>query len=72
MPSHPQRHTPADWPQRNQRFDTLRLVAALFVLWSHAYPLAGQGEREPLARLTGLDTLCGLGVAIFFRSAATC
>lgn len=55
-----------DKPQRNQRFDTLRLLAALLVLWSHAFPLSGQPEREPLARLTGLDTLGGVGVAIFF------
>jgi peptidoglycan/LPS O-acetylase OafA/YrhL len=51
---------------RNNRFDTLRLLAALMVLWSHAFPLAGLGHLEPLARLTGLDTLGGLGVAIFF------
>ncbi|MDV7393506.1 acyltransferase family protein, partial [Arthrospira platensis SPKY1] len=41
-------------------------MAALLVLWSHAFPLSGQSEREPLARLTGLDTLGGVGVAIFF------
>lgn len=52
--------------ERNNRFDTLRLFAALLVLWSHAFPLGGRPELEPLARYTGLDTLGGLGVAIFF------
>jgi peptidoglycan/LPS O-acetylase OafA/YrhL len=51
---------------RNQRFDTIRLFAALLVLWSHAFPIAGRRNQEPLARLTGLDELGGLGVAIFF------
>ncbi len=50
----------------NHRFDSLRLVAALLVLWSHSFPLAGQPQFEPLARLTGFDTLGGMGVAIFF------
>lgn len=52
--------------RHHNRFDVLRLLAALFVLWSHCYPLAGRAQDEPLARLTGLDTLGGLGVAIFF------
>lgn len=52
--------------RHNNRFDTLRLLAALLVLWSHCFPLAGRAQDEPLARLTGIDTLGGLGVAIFF------
>lgn len=43
--------------QRNGRFDTLRLLAALLVLWSHAFPLGGQPANEPLLRYTGVDSL---------------
>jgi peptidoglycan/LPS O-acetylase OafA/YrhL len=52
--------------QHDNRFDILRLLAALLVLWSHCYPLVGRAQDEPLARWTGIDTLGGLGVAIFF------
>ncbi len=48
------------------RFDTLRLVAAFCVLISHAYPISGQTVPDPFARWVGLDTLGGVGVIIFF------
>lgn len=48
------------------RFDTLRLIAAWLVLFSHAYPIAGMSTPDPFARLVGLETLGGIGVIIFF------
>lgn len=52
---------------KNNNFDELRLFAALLVLWSHSYPLSGNGNHEFLLKLTGgMDTGGGLGVAIFF------
>lgn len=50
----------------DNRFDVLRLVAAWLVLFSHCYPLGGRPLQEPLASTVGLDTLGGVGVAIFF------
>lgn len=48
------------------RFDILRLFAALCVLVSHAYPISGQSTPDPFAQWVGLDTLGGVGVIIFF------
>ena len=50
----------------HNRFDILRLFAALCVLISHAYPISGQPVPDPFARWIGLDTLGGVGVIIFF------
>jgi peptidoglycan/LPS O-acetylase OafA/YrhL len=50
----------------DNRFDILRLFAAWLVLFSHCYPLGGRPESEPLASTLGIDTLGGVGVAIFF------
>jgi peptidoglycan/LPS O-acetylase OafA/YrhL len=53
---------------RHNNFDTLRLVAATSVIFSHAF-LIGGGEldREPLMRLTGGQTVLGVvGVFVFF------
>ncbi|QTN29824.1 acyltransferase [Rhodoferax sp. AJA081-3] len=50
----------------DNRFDILRLFAAWLVLFSHCYPLGGRGGNEPLASALGIDTLGGVGVAIFF------
>ncbi len=50
----------------DNRFDILRLVAAWLVLFSHCYPLGGRPQNEPLASTLGIDTLGGVGVAIFF------
>ena len=52
--------------RHNNRFDSLRLLAAWLVLFSHCFPLGGQPQREPLASTLGIDTLGGVGVAIFF------
>lgn len=48
------------------QFDTLRLLAAWLVLFSHSYSLSGMSEREPLLRWTGQETLGGVGLAVFF------
>jgi len=50
----------------DNRFDILRLLAAWLVLFSHCYPLGGRASSEPLTRTAGIDTLGGVGVAIFF------
>ena len=49
----------------DNRFDILRLLAAWLVLFSHCYPLGGQPTLEPLMNTVGIDTLGGVGVAIF-------
>lgn len=50
----------------DNRFDILRLLAAWLVLFSHCYPLGARAQSEPLASTLGVDTLGGVGVAIFF------
>lgn len=50
----------------DNRFDILRLLAAWLVLFSHCYPLGGRASSEPLTSTVGIDTLGGVGVAIFF------
>jgi peptidoglycan/LPS O-acetylase OafA/YrhL len=45
-------------------FTVLRLLAAWLVIVSHSYELLG--ARDPLERLTGVDTLGGVGVVMFF------
>lgn len=58
---------PSSTPSHHDnRFDFLRLLAAWLVLFSHSFPLGGQPQNEPLASTLGLDTLGGVGVAIFF------
>lgn len=44
------------------QFDTLRLLAAWLVLFSHSYSLSGIPDREPLLRWTGQETLGGVGL----------
>lgn len=53
---------------RNNNLDLIRLVAAVMVIWSHAYPIVlGKGAEQPLTALTdGQFSLGDLGVAIFF------
>lgn len=46
-------------------FDFLRLVAAIMVIFSHSYPLSGNGN-EPLFKITGSMSIGKLAVAIFF------
>jgi len=43
-------------------FDLMRLVAALLVVVSHTFPLAGQAPF----RITGVEDLGALGVSVFF------
>lgn len=51
---------------RDNNFNFIRVVAALFVLVSHAYPLSrGAAEVEPLVAQLGFS-LGGLGVFTFF------
>ncbi|WFL78076.1 acyltransferase [Altererythrobacter arenosus] len=45
-------------------FDTIRLLAACAVIFSHSFPLTGR--HEPLMALTGQATLGDLAVAAFF------
>jgi peptidoglycan/LPS O-acetylase OafA/YrhL len=55
-------------PDRANNFDTLRFLAALAVLWSHAFSLSmGHLQSEPLVVLSGGQTTIGtVAVAIFF------
>src|SRR5690606_6626392 len=47
--------------------DLIRLIAAALVIWSHAYPIVGSADRNPLSKLTNAQLSLGdLGVAIFF------
>lgn len=51
---------------RDNNLNLIRMIAALAVLVSHAYPIAlGPEAVQPLQRLTG-NTLGGLAVAVFF------
>ena len=52
--------------RNNNRFDFIRLLAALLVLFSHCYPLAGRSSEEPLGKILGIEDLGSVGVAIFF------
>jgi peptidoglycan/LPS O-acetylase OafA/YrhL len=47
-------------------FDFIRFFSASLVIFSHAYPLTGFNEREPLSRLTGFIDFGTLAVRIFF------
>jgi peptidoglycan/LPS O-acetylase OafA/YrhL len=54
--------------ERRNNFDTLRLIAATAVIFSHAFLLAtGRQDGEPLMILTGGQTILGVvGVFVFF------
>jgi peptidoglycan/LPS O-acetylase OafA/YrhL len=54
--------------ERHNNFDALRLLAALSVIFSHAFLLAeGRQDHEPLMWLTGGQTILGVaGVFVFF------
>lgn len=57
-------NTPVD--HRRNNFDFLRMFAALLVLVSHAWPLTGRHDAEPLAGVIPFLSLGGVGVAVFF------
>lgn len=53
---------------KKNNFDFLRFIAAIFVIFSHAYPLSyGNNDLEPIYRLTdGRSTLGFISVGVFF------
>src|SRR6056297_3224354 len=52
---------------RNNHFNLLRMLAAIGVLVSHAYPISlGAGVEEPLERFLDGMSLGGVSVLIFF------
>lgn len=52
---------------RKNNFDFIRLIGALLVLYSHSFPLTGNGAQEPFIIFTkGQLSFGGLGVLIFF------
>jgi peptidoglycan/LPS O-acetylase OafA/YrhL len=53
---------------RDNNFDSLRLIAATAVIFSHSFLLVDQNEvREPFVRLLGPHNIAGLyGVLVFF------
>lgn len=63
---HPEASPVTALNREDNRFDVLRLLAAWLVLFSHCYPLGGRPTLEPLMSTVGIDTLGGVGVAIFF------
>ena len=62
------RMPPAPAMLRHNNFDALRLVAAVSVMFSHAFLIAeGSQRHEPLIVLTGNQAILGLcGVFVFF------
>lgn len=52
-------------PARNRNLDLIRLIAAILVMFSHSYPLAGRGADEPFVRLLG-HTGGDIAVSTFF------
>lgn len=59
-----QHRTLASFASAPNGFNTIRLIAAIAVIFSHAFPIAG--SIEPLENLTGHTSLGKLAVAAFF------
>lgn len=55
-----------DAGHRRNNFDFLRIVAALMVVFGHAYVLSGRNDLEPLVANTDMGGFGELGVSIFF------
>lgn len=53
------------YQSKENNFDLLRIIAALLVIASHSFPLAGS-RNEPFTLLGGFDTGGGWGVSVFF------
>src|SRR5579871_6266470 len=61
--------TKAQRPARNPLFDVIRIVAALMVVFSHAFTTTGTHEPQPIRFGHSLGVTWGhLGVAIFFTT----
>lgn len=61
----PTQRTLSEYNPRENSFDTIRLIAAVLVILSHAFPLTG--TAEPLETLSGGQASIGhLAVSIFF------
>jgi peptidoglycan/LPS O-acetylase OafA/YrhL len=58
--------TENDLLRKNNNFDALRLIAALFVFLSHTYDVRNIQQYELLNRLTGNYLFSTFGLAIFF------
>jgi peptidoglycan/LPS O-acetylase OafA/YrhL len=53
--------------ERHNNFDLLRLIAAVLVIFSHAFLLAENSQdHDPLMMLTGQTVLGVVGVFVFF------
>ncbi len=59
-----QNRTLASLASAPNRFNTIRLIAAITVIFSHAFPITG--SLEPLENFTGQASLGTLAVAAFF------
>lgn len=58
---------PESLANRDNNLNALRLLAALLVLFSHCFPLSGNIQREPIARLThSISDGGGMAVIAFF------
>lgn len=52
--------------RRDNNFHLLRLVAALAVIYGHAYPIVGSGDADLYLKLVGNKFIGGVAVDIFF------
>lgn len=52
--------------RQDNRFDELRLIASLLVLFGHAFALSGNAELDPLFQVLPFTRLGDVGVSVFF------